>query len=57
LNYDISIKWNTNKPDGMLRKCMDVTRMKNLGFKPKITLRDGIKQMLEIYKTLKLEQL
>ncbi len=57
LNYDILIKWNTNKPDGMLRKCMDVTRMKNLGFEPKITLRDGIKQMLEIYKTLKLEQL
>lgn len=57
LNYDISIKWNTNKPDGMLRKCMDVTRMKNLGFEPTITLRDGVKQMLDIYKTIKQEQL
>ena len=57
LNYDISINWNTNKPDGMLRKCMDVTRMKNLGFEPTITLREGVKQMLKIYKTIKQEQL
>jgi GDP-L-fucose synthase len=57
LNYDISINWNTNKPDGMLRKCMDVTRMKNLGFEPTITLREGVKQMLELYKTIKQEQL
>ena len=57
LNYDISVKWNTNKPDGMLRKCMDVARMENLGFKPTITLREGVKQMLEIYKTIKHEQL
>ncbi len=57
LNYDISIKWNTKKPDGMLRKCMDVTRMKNLGFEPTINLREGVKQMLELYKTIKQEQL
>lgn len=53
LDYEIFIKWNTNKPDGMLRKCMDVTKMKNLGFEPTITLREGIKQMLKIYNTLK----
>jgi len=57
LDYDVSIKWNTNKPDGMLRKCMDVTRMKDLGFEPTITLREGVKQMLELYKTTKQEQL
>ena len=35
----------------MLRKCLDVTKMKNLGFKPKISLKDGLKQVIYEYKT------
>ena len=47
------IKWDSTKPDGMLKKCMDVSRMKELGFEPSITLEQGVDQMIEIYKTLK----
>ena len=47
------IHWDDSKPDGMLKKCMDVTRMKELGFYPKINLEDGVKQMIDIYKNLK----
>jgi GDP-L-fucose synthase len=45
-----SINWDSSKPDGMLRKCMDVGRMKSLGFTPAIKLQTGIDQMIEIYK-------
>lgn len=44
------IKWDASKPDGMLKKCMDVSKMKKLGFYPKITLEQGVDQMIEIYK-------
>ena len=47
------IKWDTSKPDGMLKKCMDVSRMKAIGFAPKITLSEGVEQMIEIYKSQK----
>lgn len=42
--------WDKNRPDGMLRKCMDVTKMKNLGFTPKIQLDQGIDEMINYYK-------
>ncbi len=46
------IRWDTSKPDGMLRKCMDVTRMKNLGFSPKISLSEGVDQMIDLYESI-----
>ena len=48
-----SIFWDSSKPDGMLRKCMDVSRMKALGFVPTIKLEEGIDQMITIYKQKK----
>ncbi len=44
------INWDITKPDGMLKKCMDVTKMKNLGFAPVISLENGVRQMIELYK-------
>jgi GDP-L-fucose synthase len=49
------IAWNTSMPDGMMRKCMDVGRMRNLGYKPLISLDDGIKAMISEYRRLKAE--
>nr|CCF99497.1 GDP-fucose synthetase [uncultured Flavobacteriia bacterium] len=34
--------WNTNKPDGTPRKLMEVSKIKNKGWKPKIDLLEGI---------------
>jgi GDP-L-fucose synthase len=42
------------KPDGMLKKCLDVTAITEFGFRPKIGLDDGIKEMIDIYKKEKL---
>lgn len=51
--YSGQILWDNTKPDGMLKKCMDVSRMENLGFKPEISLRAGTEQMIAIYQALK----
>jgi GDP-L-fucose synthase len=48
-----TIVWDKSKPDGMLRKCMDVSKMNALGFKPKIELRLGISQMISHYRGFK----
>ena len=47
------IEWDATKPDGMMRKCLDVTRMKAMGFEPKISLDEGIAQMIVEYKRYK----
>jgi GDP-L-fucose synthase len=53
VGYQGDILWDSTKPDGMLRKCMDVSKMKSLGFLPTITLEQGVEDMIEIYKQTK----
>jgi GDP-L-fucose synthase len=36
------IEWDTTKPDGMPRKLLDVSKLTQLGWQPKISLEDGI---------------
>jgi GDP-L-fucose synthase len=43
------IDWDPSKPDGTPRKLMDVTKMKNLGFSPKIGLAEGITRTYKDY--------
>ena len=52
VGYIGEIKWDTTKPDGMLRKCLDISKMNKLGFKPTITLSEGIDQMIQDYYRL-----
>ncbi len=40
-----TINWDTSKPDGTPRKLMDVSRLTKAGWKARITLEDGIKQV------------
>jgi len=54
VNYTGEIKFETNKPDGNLRKLLDITRMKKLGFECKTSLKDGIKSTYEWYLKNKL---
>ena len=51
--YQGEIKWDSTKPDGMLRKCMDTSKINNLGWKPQITLDEGIKRTINEYRELK----
>jgi len=52
VGYQGVTEWDATKPDGMLKKCLDVTKMKELGLEPKITLESGIEEMIKIYKNL-----
>lgn len=47
------ILWDPSKPDGMLRKCLDVSRMRALGFAPAIELEQGVERTLAEYRALK----
>ncbi|MEY2531849.1 MAG: GDP-L-fucose synthase [Verrucomicrobiota bacterium] len=36
------LAWDSSKPDGTPRKLLDVTKLRNLGWSPNISLREGI---------------
>tara|TARA_R110000751_G_scaffold233602_1_gene334534 strand:+ start:893 stop:1939 length:1047 start_codon:yes stop_codon:yes gene_type:complete len=42
--------YNTNKPDGTLRKLTDVSKLNALGWKHKMELKNGINKMYEWYR-------
>ncbi|GLS33114.1 GDP-L-fucose synthase [Mesorhizobium albiziae] len=41
--------FDRSKPDGTPRKLMDSSRLTALGWRPRIELRDGLRQMIDIY--------
>jgi GDP-L-fucose synthase len=43
------IEWDTTKPNGTPRKVLDVSKIKSLGWEPKISLKSGIKSTYEWY--------
>ncbi len=44
------IEWDFSKPNGTPRKVLDVSRIKSLGWKPTITLEEGIASTVAWYK-------
>jgi len=42
VGYQGEIDWDTSKPDGTLRKVLDVRRLEKLGWKSKIRLQEGL---------------
>lgn len=55
VGFEGEILWDETKPNGMLRKCMDVTNMRNENFIPEISLEEGIDQVIISYKKQKNE--
>ena len=43
VGFDGQLAWDTTKPDGTPRKLLDVSKIRALGWRPAITLRNGIK--------------
>jgi GDP-L-fucose synthase len=44
-----NLAFDTSKPDGTPRKLLDLTRLFGLGWRPKISLRDGIRDTYQWY--------
>lgn len=55
VGYKGDIIWDTSMPDGMMRKCLDVSKLKKLGYNPSITLQVGIDETVKEYRKLKME--
>ncbi|MEI8273379.1 MAG: GDP-L-fucose synthase [Paludibacter sp.] len=49
VDYNGKIIWDSGKPDGTPRKLLDVSRLNNLGWKPTITLEEGIRRVVNTY--------
>ncbi len=50
LNYKGKIIWDKSKPDGTPKKLLDIQKIQSLGWDPKISLSEGIKDTIESYK-------
>jgi len=53
VGYKGNLLWDASKPNGMMRKCMDVSLMRKTGYYPVITLDEGINLLIEEYKKIK----
>ena len=49
INYQGEIIWNSSYPDGTPRKFLDSSKISNLGWKPKISLEEGLKDTYSWY--------
>ena len=47
---DLEIEWDTSKPSGDAKRLMDMTRAASIGFKPKVSIEEGIAETLSWYK-------
>ncbi|MBD9388309.1 GDP-L-fucose synthase [Agrobacterium sp. AGB01] len=52
IGFDGSFVFDTTKPVGMMRKLLDVSRQKNLGWSAPTSLREGIQKAYEYFLTL-----
>jgi len=50
VGYQGDLIWNTDKPDGTPRKLMDVSKIKGMGWSPKINLEQGIANVYREYQ-------
>ena len=50
IGFKGEIVWDTSKPNGTPRKVLNVDKIKSLGWKPKVGLREGIEKTYELYK-------
>jgi GDP-L-fucose synthase len=48
--YEGEITWDWHKPDGTPKRMLDSTKLFNLGWHPKVKLREGLTKSIEWYK-------
>jgi GDP-L-fucose synthase len=55
--FEGEIVWDTTKPDGTPKKRLDVSRLKELGWQPRIPLAKGLKSTVALFRKQLQEQL
>jgi GDP-L-fucose synthase len=51
VGFEGGLTWDKSKPDGTPRKLLDISKIRSLGWSPTISLRDGIAQTYEWFKS------
>ena len=52
IGFEGDFSYNTEKPDGTMKKLTDVTKLNSLGWKYKVVLEDGVKKLFEWYRAV-----
>lgn len=50
VGYKGTINWDTTKPDGQPRRCLDVTRARKFGFEARTKFEDGLQETIGWYE-------
>ena len=50
VGFDGKVKFNSEKPDGTMRKLLDVYKLRDIGWKYKVELEDGIRKSYEWFE-------
>ena len=53
VNYKGQINWDKSKPDGTKKKQLNISRLTDLGWQPKISLEEGIQKTILEYNLQK----
>lgn len=51
VGYEGEIRWDPEMPDGMMRKVLDISKIHALGWKARTSLRQGIRNTYDWYRT------
>lgn len=52
VGFEGELEFDSSKPDGTMRKLLDVSRVKSLGWEPTVSLEEGLKESLRSYEQL-----
>ena len=50
VGFEGIVEFDTSKPDGTMRKLIDVSKLHSLGWTHKVEIEDGVKKLFEWYK-------
>jgi len=53
MGYKGRLVFDTEKPDGTMRKLLDVSRIKSLGWRPEVSLSEGLDRAINFFKQSK----
>jgi len=51
-HFDKEVKYDKSKPNGDMRRQMNTNRAESVGFNPKFTLEQGLKETIKYYETI-----
>jgi len=50
VGFEGKVEFDTSKPDGTMRKLIDVTKLHSLGWTHKVEIEDGVQKLFEWYR-------